>query len=479
MTPDAPPPVSTMRRDLISAYLASGMKVASWAIVTAIVVRYGRSENLGLLTLVRSTLGLLGICTLGLAPAMVRMVGETLSVRVLSAEQSQPSPPSRVLSYASARLETQKQNDPSLIVYASGMLLSIVLAVAGFIIVAMYAAFFRDIHHVPEIPRQYIIERFVLWMGGGLMLRLMSDAPSARLQVRGYIWLDNLLLAGGEALWAILTWQQTDTYYYSHFSETLLHPGYAFFVSGLCLFSARLIAVRAIDLNLSYEHAPIQWRIIRQLLNFGILVTIAQLADFLYAPTDYLLINYLLEPSLGSVYAPAVQIDSALLLIVVSMGNVLLPKTVLAHVNDNYSLVRDYYIKGTLASTALLLAATLLVWTCSERILNLWLGNPSPATTAILPFILIHTVVGGSSAVGRSILLGMGKVKPFTIAVLVAGVSNVILSYVFVRYAGLGLKGIVLGTICAVVGRCAIWQPWYVWKCLRENQPQMNADERR
>ena len=43
----------------------------------------------------------------------------------------------------------------------------------------------------------------------------------------------------------------------------------------------------------------------------------------------------------------------------------------------------------------------------------------------------------------------MGKVKPFTIAVLVAGVSNVILSYVFVRYAGLGLKGLVLGTICA------------------------------
>jgi len=101
-----------------------------------------------------------------------------------------------------------------------------------------------------------------------------------------------------------------------------------------------------------------------------------------------------------------------------------------------------------------------------------------PDTQVILPLLLIHTVVGGSSAVGRSILLGMGKVKPFTMAVLIAGVSNVILSYVFVRYAGLGLKGIVLGTICAVVGRCAIWQPWFVWKSLKENEPQMDADER-
>jgi Na+-driven multidrug efflux pump len=93
-----------------------------------------------------------------------------------------------------------------------------------------------------------------------------------------------------------------------------------------------------------------------------------------------------------------------------------------------------------------------------------------PATQAILPLVLIHTVVGGSSAVGRSILLGMGKVKPFTIAVLIAGVSNVILSYSFVRFGGLGLNGIVLGTICAVVGRCAIWQPWYVWRSL--NSPE-------
>ena len=207
----------------------------------------------------------------------------------------------------------------------------------------------------------------------------------------------------------------------------------------------------------------------RPLLGFGLLVSFAQLADFLYAPTDYILINRLLDPAMGSVYAPAVQIDSALLLIVVAIGNVLLPKTVVAHVDGNLSLVRQYYARGTIASMLLLSLAALLVWVLSRQIFTLWLGDPSPATQAILPLILIHTVVGGSSAVGRSILLGMGKVKPFTIAVLVAGVSNVVLSYSFVRFGGMGLSGIVLGTICAVVGRCAIWQPWYVWRCLKQS----------
>jgi len=51
--------------------------------------------------------------------------------------------------------------------------------------------------------------------------------------------------------------------------------------------------------------------------------------------------------------------------------------------------------------------------------------------------------------------------------VLIAGAVNVIASICFVRYLDLGLRGIVLGTIVAVVGRCAIWMPWYVLRTLR------------
>ena len=92
------------------------------------------------------------------------------------------------------------------------------------------------------------------------------------------------------------------------------------------------------------------------------------------------------------------------------------------------------------------------MWLLAPTILHLWLGNPMPATLVILPMVLVHTVVGVSTAVGRSVLLAMGKVKPFTAAVLIAGASNVLLSFIFVRYCGLGLPGIVLGTILAVVG---------------------------
>ena len=71
--------------------------------------------------------------------------------------------------------------------------------------------------------------------------------------------------------------------------------------------------------------------------------------------------------------------------------------------------------------------------------------------------------------VGRSILLGMGKVAPFATAVLIAGVSNVLLSWLFVARFHLGLRGIILGTIAAVVGRSVIWMPWYVMRTLKKD----------
>ena len=62
--PDSTPvenqsPPSTMRRDLVWAYVASGSKIASWAIVSAIVYRKAGKLEFGMLSMVRGTIGIL------------------------------------------------------------------------------------------------------------------------------------------------------------------------------------------------------------------------------------------------------------------------------------------------------------------------------------------------------------------------------------------------------------------------------------
>jgi O-antigen/teichoic acid export membrane protein len=229
----------------------------------------------------------------------------------------------------------------------------------------------------------------------------------------------------------------------------------------------RFIAVNRLDRSPIPVPRWINGRFLRRILSIGILIWFAQLADYLYAPTDYLLIGHFLNAFAASIYAPAVQIDAGILILVTGLASVLLPRTALAHAADDAPAVRRYYVRGTLASLALLTTAALAVALLSPWIFRIWLGNSMPATRTILPLVLVNTVIGGSSAVGRSILLGIGRVKPFTISVLVAGATNVMVSWALVRFTKLGLVGIVLGTVVAVVGRSALWMPWYVMRSIR------------
>jgi len=133
-------------------------------------------------------------------------------------------------------------------------------------------------------------------------------------------------------------------------------------------------------------------------------------------------------------YSFAVTIDGGLLLLVTAVATTLLPRTALAHAAGSSQTVHRYYIRGTLATALLLLVAAPIVVLAAPVAFRIVLGNPLPDTCAILPLILIHTVIGGSSAVGRSILLAIGRVRAFTISVLIAGMCNIILGFIFVYY---------------------------------------------
>jgi O-antigen/teichoic acid export membrane protein len=296
----------------------------------------------------------------------------------------------------------------------------------------------------------------------------VSDVPGAVLQTNGHITTDNLFQTASELTWA------AGSAVFVMTGGGLGAVGLAFVAANMVLLMLRGVAAHTVLGAVSFHAA--RRHLMLPLLGFGAVTVAAQLADFLYAPVDYVLINRLLGAVDVATYAPAVQIDSGLLLLVAALATVLLPQAALAHAADDAASVRRYYVRGTLASAALLAAGAAVVWVLAPWLLRLWLGNPMPDTQAILPLVLIHTVLGGSSAVGRSILLGMGKVKPFAIAALVAGVANVILSFCFVKYLNLGLRGIIYGTIVVVTVRCAIWMPWYVLRSIRHGDAQTIFD---
>jgi O-antigen/teichoic acid export membrane protein len=434
---------SSICRDIISAYLVTAARVLAWIVVTAAVFRIAGKEAFALLAIVQSTVGILEYAAIGLSPAIIRMTAEAMS----------ESP-------AAGAVQA---------VYANGFAMALLSALGGGILLFGCLWLFQSSQ--TNADSHGAAFELILMFGVSTLVRLMSDAPGAALQTSGRISLDNLLLATHEVIWAAgtgialvvlhLPWQRA--------------AGGSLICASLILLIARgLLSQRYGSGLLDRWWGRLSPRVIRRLLIFGAMVVVAQMADYLYAPTDNLLILNLINQGTVAVYTPAVQIDSGALLLVGAIASVLLPRSALAHAAGDLPLVRRYYIRGTVATFFLLLVAAPILWFIAPYFFKLWLANPMPATCAILPLMLIHTIVGGSSAVGRSILLAIGKVRPFTVSVLIAGVANVVLSFAFVRYGHLGLRGIVLGTIVAVTGRCAIWMPWYTLRVLNREMPAID-----
>lgn len=446
---DSPPPRSTMRGDLLWAYVASGSRIISWAAVSSIVYRRGGAAEFAMLAMVRGTIGILNYTAVGVAPAMVRVL----------AEARNNTPPAPVLPVEGGNLLDYQTTPPpsrEQVIYASGIALALLSLVVGLVLTGIYAHYFDSWHRVP-VRLKFVMPMVVLCIGFGTLLRLFSDVPGAVLQTRGMIGRDNQFLAITEAVWLALVFMTAR-------HDALIKASLGYAMSSMILAFLRSVAAAAGAAPFRRQ-MHVDWEVVRRLLTLGSLVLVAQLADYLYAPTDYILINHFLATTDVAAYAPAVQIDAGLLTLVTALSAVLLPKAALAHAAGSIGVVRHYYLRGTLASFIVLSAAGLLVWLGAPWILKVWLGK-DPGTTFILPLVLVHTVIGGSSAVGRSILLAMGKFKPFTASVLIAGAANVVASYCFVRYLHWGLQGIVLGTIVAVVARCVLWMPWYVMRTL-------------
>jgi O-antigen/teichoic acid export membrane protein len=475
---NGPAPRPSTRRDLISAYVATAARIGAWVVVAAVVMRRFGTDEFALLALVRGTLSILNYGTLGLGPAMIhhlarRDAGEpppprtAVPVLPVEAPENVAAAPAATIAYANpteladplhAALRPLRET------YAAGMRIVLLAGLIAVVLLCGYASNFEQIHQwrlrVTGTPTT-----FVFAMGLGAILRIVSDAPGAVLQVRDRITRDNAYQCAAELIWVLgVLWSLSSPW--MSMSEIAIW----FLASSAFLLVARLMTAATITQQFVFELPNPPPGLARTLLADGGVIVLGQLANYLYAPAAMILISRLLDAELVAYYEAAVQVDAALLLLVTALATVLLPKAAVAHAADDRDAVRRYYVRGTLASLAMLTAGAVAAVALAPWIYPLWLGEEMRTTRAILPTLLVATVVGGSGMVGRSILLAMGKAKPFTVAALAGGIANVVLAFVFVKL-GWGLRGIVTATAIVVIARAGIWQPWYVMRTLRRGAP--------
>jgi O-antigen/teichoic acid export membrane protein len=457
-TPLHATPTSSIRLDVASAYVASAARIGVWIAISGLVYRFIGREAFALLALVRGSVGLLGYVAAGIGPATITLLaGVRKQEGIPLATALADRPVRRILSYYGQPDEPDTERTA----YWTASAISLTVALAGMMLVVVYGLLAPSLHVIPRTFRGEVFP-LVLCIGLGVALRLLSEPAGAVLQTRQAIVRDNLCIAAGELLWLVAVAASVGA---RGGRGDLVAVAVWYAASGLAvLLLRRFLASRLVG--------PPQWKIASpalawQLLQFGGLLILAQLADFLYAPADYIIINRLIAAPAVADYAPAVQIATGLLLLSGGIAAVLLPRSAVAHAAGNVAQLRRYYWHGTLISAAILAAACATVYLLSPWLLEAWLGSPMPATQAILPLMLLGTLLGGCGAVGNAVLLGAGQLRAHAASALVTGTAKVILTIIFIAGLGLGLQGAVLATVLAVGVRSGIWLPWYLNRILR------------
>ncbi len=132
---------SSFRRDLVSAYVASGARVLSWVWVSAIVYRVAGADAFALLALIRATIGVLNYTSLGLLPAMIQRMSGQPGVASLATVAPPASGLPIVLAYAR---EAVDELDPRIhaaqrSVYSTGLTVAVLTGIVGAVVIWLYA----------------------------------------------------------------------------------------------------------------------------------------------------------------------------------------------------------------------------------------------------------------------------------------------------------------------------------------------------
>lgn len=459
---------TSTRGDLVAAYAATGAKVLSWAVAAAVVYRHLGEAAFAVLAMTRATLGLLNYTTFGLGPAVIHFTSRATATPIEPVD-AEPVEDGEELTYepvADWKPPVRRGGDSPASVLRHANVLLIVTWTAALAIGIAYGSLFGRIHEVPAGVDD--IASFVFWFAVGLAARLASDCLGGASQALGRLAVDQWLLATGDGLWAVLL--VAIAIFDSN--PNLASVGITYALSGIAIFALRrLLANHATRLATgSAGREPVEAKIdayfLGRLVAYGGLVTLGSAADFLYAPIDYFILNRLVDPLAPAVYAPAVQIDAAILILTTAIATVALPSSARLHTAGDAAGVWRQYLRGSLLAGGVAIAAAVPAWLLSPWVFELWLGDDLPATRAILPLVLLHTILGSAAGVGRATLLAVGRAGTYAIVVLLGGLLNVLVSLALV-WAGLGVAGVVIGTVVSVAARCLIALPILVRQATR------------
>jgi O-antigen/teichoic acid export membrane protein len=447
------------RAELISSYAVSAARIGSWLLITGILYRTGNFSAVASVVLLRSMAQLVWYIAPAAQAAALRRFAQDTQASLATDPAAPTQSADRTLGYASAKTDPR----PGLFDVQLATLAAIIVVVL--IMAVVFNPNWWDLYWYGSTRGWSVASNGLIFFTAGMALRAFSDPLGALLQSRSRIAIDNSVVVLGELSWVVGVF--VELHYFGR-TLTVESIGTWFLTSQMVVLMGRGIAAAMLAPSPSRS---VSFRGIRLAFGTIAVVYVGSLADYMYAPFNQLFLGATYGTVAVAHYAAIIQVDAALLLLVAGLASLILPKSASAFAAGDMRTVRRYYVRGSLISLGLLTGAAIIVWTLAPQLFRLWLGPLVPGDLRwMLGLVLLHTIIGGTAGIGRSVLLGMGKIQAYTISALLGGLLNIALVFLFAFWFQWHIAGLIVATILSVTIRCAIWMPWYVMRSIRTRE---------
>lgn len=194
----------------------------------------------------------------------------------------------------------------------------------------------------------------------------------------------------------------------------------------------------------------IDLKVYKNLISLGFRYFLLQLSSVIVLSTDNILISQLFGPSQVPLYEIALKYFSIINIIFVMLLNPL------------WSAYTDAYTKGELLWIKNKITNLIYIWIAmisaifvmvllSEKIIEWWIGSQIKIPIRLVVYMAIYTIISTWNNIYAFFLNGIGKIQLSIYQGIAIALLNIPLSIYFSRYLGLGLSGIILGTISCLL----------------------------
>jgi O-antigen/teichoic acid export membrane protein len=211
-------------------------------------------------------------------------------------------------------------------------------------------------------------------------------------------------------------------------------------------FTASWALVRLRYSYVRFDLRLFDWRLMRQILSFSLFVLLMAAGGRLSFETDAIIIGAMMGVGFIPFYAIANSLVVYLIEFVIAIAAVVAPMATSLSTQNRHDELREIFLKWSKASLSLTIAAGLFLLVIGPRFVGWWISPEYEGPSGVVLQMLVAScfVVLPARGVALPILIGLGKPRIPTIALLAAGVLNVGMSMLL---AGpLGLTGVALGT---------------------------------